>query len=122
MLIFLHLQFGLIVQVASVLSMVALVYMRIFLKDSVPGGALRQPLLKEVEEPCDEDDSSPRATGTFKKLPSLGDLICLLRCRYVWHCINWYYYIDWTGCVNYCKLPNTVFNFHKSKKSPRPPS
>ncbi|KAG5074696.1 hypothetical protein JHK84_055927 [Glycine max] len=67
-------------QVASVLSMVALVYMRIFLKDSVPGGALRQPLLKEVEEPCDEDDSSPRATGTFKKLPSLGDLICLLRC------------------------------------------
>ncbi|XP_047171328.1 hippocampus abundant transcript-like protein 1 [Vigna umbellata] len=68
-------------QVAAVLSMIALVYMRIFLKDSVPGGGVSQPLLKEVEETCAEDDSSrKRATGAFKKLPSLGDLICLLKC------------------------------------------
>ncbi|KHN37382.1 Hippocampus abundant transcript 1 protein [Glycine soja] len=67
-------------QVASVLSMVALVYMRIFLKDSVPGGAIRQPLLKVVEESCAEDDSTPKSAGTFKKLPSLGDFICLLKC------------------------------------------
>lgn len=94
MLIFLHLQFGFLIQVASVLSMVALVYMRIFLKDSVPGGAIRQPLLKVVEESCAEDDSTPKSAGTFKKLPSLGDFICLLKCRYVWHCI-YRYCIDW---------------------------
>lgn len=63
--------------------------MRIFLEESVPGGGMRQPLLKEGGEPCVEqceDDSSCRttgATGTFKKLPSVGDLICLLKSRYV---------------------------------------
>ncbi|ESW14789.1 hypothetical protein PHAVU_007G017500 [Phaseolus vulgaris] len=67
-------------QVAAVTSMIALMYMRIFLKDSVPGGGVRQPLLKEVEGKCSEDDSSQRATGAFKKLPSLGDLICLVKC------------------------------------------
>ncbi|KAK7280598.1 hypothetical protein RJT34_25663 [Clitoria ternatea] len=70
-------------QVSSVLSVIALVYMRIFLKESVPGEGMKQPLLKEAEETyaqqC-EDDSSPRTTGTFKKLPSLGDIICLLKC------------------------------------------
>lgn len=61
--------------------MIALVYMRIFLKESLP---MRQPLLKEVEEPCIqqcEDDMPQRTTGTFKKLPSMGDVICLLKCR-----------------------------------------
>ncbi|KAK7280597.1 hypothetical protein RJT34_25662 [Clitoria ternatea] len=70
-------------QVAAVLSMVALVYMRIFLKESVPGDCMKQPLLKEEEETSAqqrEDESSPRTTGTFKKLPSLGDIICLLKC------------------------------------------
>ncbi|XP_057423210.1 uncharacterized protein LOC130717111 isoform X2 [Lotus japonicus] len=74
---------ALIFQVSAVFSMIGLVYMRIFLKDSVPGGGMRQPLLKEAEEPCLEqcaDDSSNRTTGTFKKLPSLGDVICLLKC------------------------------------------
>ncbi|KAK7343327.1 hypothetical protein VNO77_11984 [Canavalia gladiata] len=70
-------------QVAAVLSMVALVYMRIFLKDSVPCGDMKQPLLKEAEETCAErceNDSPRRTTATFKKLPSMGDIICLLKC------------------------------------------
>ncbi|XP_061337460.1 uncharacterized protein LOC133284460 [Gastrolobium bilobum] len=70
-------------QIAAVLSMIALVYMRIFLKESVPGSGMKQPLLKEGEESRveqNEDDSSRRTTGTFKKLPSVGDLICLLKC------------------------------------------
>lgn len=67
-------------QVGSVLSMIALVYMRIFLEDSVPGGGMKQTLLKKVQEPRPEDDSSQRTTETFKKLPSVGDLICLLKC------------------------------------------
>ncbi|CAJ1977644.1 unnamed protein product [Sphenostylis stenocarpa] len=66
-------------QVAAVSSMIALVYMRIFLKESVPGVGTSQPLLKEGEEPCPGDDSS-RKTTAFKKLPSLWDLIRLLKC------------------------------------------
>ncbi|KAF1860982.1 hypothetical protein Lal_00000397 [Lupinus albus] len=62
-------------QVGAVFSMIALVYMRIFLEDSVPAGAaMTQPLLK-----C-EVDSSKITTGTFKKLPSAGDLISMLKC------------------------------------------
>ncbi|KAE9589246.1 hypothetical protein Lalb_Chr21g0306991 [Lupinus albus] len=61
--------------VGAVFSMIALVYMRIFLEDSVPAGAaMTQPLLK-----C-EVDSSKITTGTFKKLPSAGDLISMLKC------------------------------------------
>ncbi|CAL0316227.1 unnamed protein product [Lupinus luteus] len=73
-------------QVAAVFSMIALVYMRIFLKESVPGaggGAMTKPLLKEGQEPClqqCEGDSSNITTGTFKKLPSVGDLISMLKC------------------------------------------
>ncbi|XP_027365608.1 uncharacterized protein LOC113872329 [Abrus precatorius] len=70
-------------QVAAVSSMIALVYMRIFLKESVPCDSMTQPLLKEAQEACTEqgeEDSSRRTAGTFKKLPSLGDLICLLKC------------------------------------------
>ncbi|CAL0316756.1 unnamed protein product [Lupinus luteus] len=72
-------------QVAAVFLMIALVYMRIFLKESVPGGgAMTKPLLKEGQEPClqqCEGDSSNITTGTFKKLPSVGDLISMLKCR-----------------------------------------
>ncbi|KAK2405508.1 Major facilitator superfamily protein [Trifolium repens] len=62
-------------QVASVFSMIALVYMRIFLKESV-----RQPLLKEAEEPCIQQCEDDMPQRTFKKLPSMGDVICLLKC------------------------------------------
>ncbi|XP_058753499.1 uncharacterized protein LOC131626675 [Vicia villosa] len=63
-------------QVASVFSMIALVYMRIFLKESAP---MSQPLLKETEEPCIQQcDDMPQKT--FKKLPSMGDVVCLLKC------------------------------------------
>ncbi|MED6179835.1 hypothetical protein PIB30_004475 [Stylosanthes scabra] len=77
--------------VAAVLSMIGLVYMRIFLDDTVPAPAaatMKQPLLKEgaaAQRPCliqhsDEDHSSSNSTPTFKKLPSLGDFICMLKC------------------------------------------
>ncbi|WJX21556.1 hypothetical protein P8452_10974 [Trifolium repens] len=64
-------------QVASVFSMIALVYMRIFLKESEP---MRQPLLKEAEEPCIQQCEDDMPQRTFKKLPSMGDVICLLKC------------------------------------------
>jgi len=58
--------------------MIGLVYMRIFLKESTP---MRQPLLKEAEEPCIQQCEDDLPQRTFKKLPSMGDLICLLKCR-----------------------------------------
>ncbi|KAL5066819.1 hypothetical protein RYX36_017706 [Vicia faba] len=64
-------------QVASVFSMIALVYMRIFLKESAP---MSQPLLKESEEPCIQQCEDDMPQKTFKKLPSMGDVICLLKC------------------------------------------
>lgn len=61
-------------------SMIALVYMRIFLKESAP---MSQPLLKESEEPCIQQSEDDMQQKTFKKLPSMGDVICLLKCRSV---------------------------------------
>ncbi|KAI4297807.1 hypothetical protein L6164_037672 [Bauhinia variegata] len=67
-------------QVAALSSMIGVVYMRIFLKESVGGGDLRQLILKEGEEEECADVSSERTTGIFKRLPSIGDLISLLKC------------------------------------------
>ncbi|KAI9123732.1 hypothetical protein K1719_005032 [Acacia pycnantha] len=70
-------------QVAALFSMSSVVYMRIFLEESlVIGGGVRRPMLKDSGTPCDDDedishnlDSSP---PIFKTLPSLRDLIALL--------------------------------------------
>ncbi|RDX64900.1 Hippocampus abundant transcript 1 protein, partial [Mucuna pruriens] len=66
-------------QIASVSSIIALLYMRIFLQDSLPSPTT-QPLLKQCAQDDDHHDSSPTPTPTFKKLPSLHDLISLLKC------------------------------------------
>ncbi|KAF5751033.1 hippocampus abundant transcript-like protein 1 [Tripterygium wilfordii] len=68
-------------QVAAFVSMAAAVYMRVFLKESIEkGSGLTQPILKEgpdnmVQVDCD----SPRHIPVFKKIPSVGDLVCLLK-------------------------------------------
>ncbi|XP_030450359.2 uncharacterized protein LOC115672632 isoform X3 [Syzygium oleosum] len=68
-------------QVAAVVSMVAVVYMRIFLKDSIPvADESTRPILKGSETDNDQNDSdSMKKIHIFKKIPSIGDLICLLR-------------------------------------------
>ncbi|KAM1457918.1 hypothetical protein ACFX13_035890 [Malus domestica] len=70
-------------QVAAFASILSTVYMGIFLKESLPGGdsTLRQPILKGgVSEVADEGDVySPKTTQVFKKVPSPGELISLLR-------------------------------------------
>ncbi|XP_068324041.1 uncharacterized protein [Pyrus communis] len=70
-------------QVAAFASMLSTIYMRIFLKESLPGddSTLRQPILKGgVPEVVDESDVySPKTIQVFKKTPSPGDLISLLR-------------------------------------------
>ncbi|XP_054785816.1 uncharacterized protein LOC129292266 isoform X3 [Prosopis cineraria] len=74
-------------QVSAFLSMIAVGYMRIFLKESIldSGTGLRQPMLGESQEPrakeeCEINDSAHKTSGIFKSLPSVRDLICLLKC------------------------------------------
>lgn len=64
------------------------VYMRIFLEESRVGCGERQPMLKENEEAyveiiSDDKDSSSPTPRTSRILPSLSDLSCLLKSRYV---------------------------------------
>lgn len=69
--------------IAAISSMVAILYMRIFLEDRLPGGRdLVQPMLKEeVPELTDREDDGgefPRPTLAFRKMPTLNDVIDLI--------------------------------------------
>ncbi|KAF7810755.1 hippocampus abundant transcript-like protein 1 [Senna tora] len=72
-------------QVSAFLSMIAVVYMRIFLEESLPsrGAHLTQPMLKHsnVKDECEISDSPRKTNGILKRLPSVTDLICLLKSR-----------------------------------------
>ncbi|XVE93910.1 hypothetical protein REPUB_Repub01dG0235100 [Reevesia pubescens] len=72
---------GAIFQVATFVSMLALVYMRIFLKESIPDrvDGLTQPILKEEEDVIQKDVNAPRKTPVYKNIPSLWDIISLLK-------------------------------------------
>ncbi|KAL6218008.1 hypothetical protein ACLB2K_011225 [Fragaria x ananassa] len=74
-------------QVAALGSMMAAVYMRIFLKESRLSdhgdSSLSQPILKGsepvLERITDDDDYTPKTKVAFKKMPSAADLFGLLR-------------------------------------------
>ncbi|GAV90784.1 MFS_1 domain-containing protein [Cephalotus follicularis] len=66
-------------QVAAFVSMLAAMYMRIFLKNNVSDrDDLTQPILKGKLTMIQEDGDSPSMLPEFKKIPSLWDLVCLL--------------------------------------------
>ena len=75
-------------QVAALASMAAAVYMRIFLKESLPDlddddhdeDGLTHPILKERPD-VEKHGETSRKTRISKKLPTLGDLVCLLKNR-----------------------------------------
>ncbi|KAH8510471.1 hypothetical protein H0E87_008145 [Populus deltoides] len=69
-------------QVAALVSMLAAVYMRIFLEESLPNGEnLTQPILKsEQDDHCQDGDLSRKAP-VLKKIPSIQDIIGLLKSR-----------------------------------------
>lgn len=79
------------IQVGAVVSMIAVVYMRIFLKDdftikSNTTDSLKHPILTTEEEEEEEttpstDGESSKEVGVFKKIPSPNDLLCLLKTR-----------------------------------------
>ncbi|KAK9286258.1 hypothetical protein L1049_014645 [Liquidambar formosana] len=69
-------------QVAAFVSMLAAAYMRIFLKDTASDrDASTEPLLKQAPETTIDSDgeSSRKKIEVFKNIPSVEDLICLLR-------------------------------------------
>ncbi|PSS29537.1 Hippocampus abundant transcript-like protein [Actinidia chinensis var. chinensis] len=69
-------------QVASIVSMIAVMYMRIFLEDTKRNNdPLKQPILMTAEETAQSDEESSRKVEVFKKIPSLKDLVCLLKTR-----------------------------------------
>ncbi|XP_039059684.1 tetracycline resistance protein, class D-like [Hibiscus syriacus] len=74
---------GLAFQVATFVSLFAVVYMRIFLEESIPADqaeGIIEPILREEEEDVTrKDGNAPAKMSSFKKIPSLGGVICLLK-------------------------------------------
>ncbi|KAL9417482.1 hypothetical protein AB3S75_040461 [Citrus x aurantiifolia] len=69
-------------QAATIVSMLAAAYMRVFLKDDVPNDDddLTRPIITEETEGVNQNESnSPVKIPVCKKIPSMRDLICLLR-------------------------------------------
>ncbi|KAJ6937200.1 hippocampus abundant transcript-like protein 1 [Populus alba x Populus x berolinensis] len=69
-------------QVAALVSMLAAVYMRIFLEESLPNGEnLTQPILKSGQDDHCQDCDLSRKAPVSKKIPSIQDIIGLLKSR-----------------------------------------
>ncbi|XP_075672468.1 uncharacterized protein LOC142642006 [Castanea sativa] len=67
-------------QVAAFMSILAAVYMRIFLKESLPNGDdIRQPILKAEQDVIRSDSDLENTRQVFKRIPSVGDLIFLTK-------------------------------------------
>ncbi|KAL1811106.1 hypothetical protein ACET3Z_021171 [Daucus carota] len=67
-------------QVSAFISILATVYMRIFLKESSRHNeVVRQPLLKTSKEHYESDGDSSSMTKVFKKIPSPADFVFLLK-------------------------------------------
>ncbi|CAK9134570.1 unnamed protein product [Ilex paraguariensis] len=66
-------------QVAAFVAMAAVVYMRLFLKDTNRiNDALVQPMLKSGSDVTKSDEESSKKIQVFKRISSMGELICLL--------------------------------------------
>nr|XP_023888748.1 uncharacterized protein LOC112000810 [Quercus suber]POE65838.1 hippocampus abundant transcript 1 protein [Quercus suber] len=67
-------------QVSAFMSILAAVYMRIFLKESLPNGDdIRQPILKGEQHVIRSDSDLENTRKVFKRIPSVGDLIFLTK-------------------------------------------
>ena len=67
--------------------MLAAVYMRIFLPDSIADDALSVPILSKeklnVVKSKSDGDSAPKTLQIFKPMPSFEDMLSLLKTRSV---------------------------------------
>lgn len=70
-------------QASAFISILATVYMRIFLKESLrQNDVMTQPILKTGVENCECDGESSSKIKEFKKIPSPADFVFLLKSRY----------------------------------------
>ncbi|XP_057987590.1 uncharacterized protein LOC110661031 isoform X6 [Hevea brasiliensis] len=66
-------------QVSASVAIVALVYMRVFLQDSIVDGNLSTPILSSGKRKVDAIGNSSKKVQIFKTMPSLEDMLCLLK-------------------------------------------
>ncbi|KAF5739317.1 hippocampus abundant transcript-like protein 1 isoform X2 [Tripterygium wilfordii] len=70
-------------QVSVAVAIVAAVYMRVFLRDSIVEDDISAPLMSEkkgeVHDACSDRKSPKKDLEVFKTMPSLEDTICLLK-------------------------------------------
>ncbi|OAY22650.2 hypothetical protein MANES_18G009100v8 [Manihot esculenta] len=66
-------------RVAASMAIVALVYMRVFLQESIVDGSLSTPILSHRESKVDALGNSSKNVQIFKTMPSLENMICLLK-------------------------------------------
>lgn len=70
-------------QVAASVAVVGAVYTRVFLPDSVVDDGLSAPIISEeklyITKPDGESTRNSKSTQLFKRMPSLEDMVCLLK-------------------------------------------
>ncbi|KAE8057312.1 hypothetical protein FH972_014013 [Carpinus fangiana] len=70
-------------QVAAAVAVIAAVYMKVFLPDSILDDALTVPIISEeklyITKPDGEPTKNSNGTQIFKRMPSLDDMVCLLK-------------------------------------------
>jgi hypothetical protein len=68
-------------------AVIAAVYMKVFLPDSILDDALTVPIISEeklyITKPDGEPTKNSNGTQIFKRMPSLDDMVCLLKTRSV---------------------------------------
>lgn len=70
-------------QVSAFVSILATIYMRVFLKESVrQNDAITQPILKTGVNKCEYDNESSSKIKVFKTIPSPTDFVFLIKSRY----------------------------------------
>lgn len=68
------------------MAVVAAVYTRVFLPGSIADDGLSAPIISEeklyITKPDGESTRNGNSTQLFKRMPSLEDMVCLLKTRY----------------------------------------
>lgn len=93
------------------MAVVAAVYTRVFLPDSIVKDGLSVPIISEeklyITKPDGESTRNGNSTQLFKRMPSLEDMVCLLKTRYA----NFNFLERKTVLCLENKLPNTLLPF-----------
>lgn len=102
------------------MAVVGAVYTRVFLPDSVVDDGLSAPIISEeklyITKPDGESTRNSKSTQLFKRMPSLEDMVCLLKTRSVNFNFGFFFLFFWflerkTVLCLANKLPYTLLLF-----------